>query len=721
NTFFSCLISPVVSPARLRPIKLSDRTRDGFSIKREIGNRAGEAITLNNIGRVYDDLGEKQRALEYLQQALPLNRAVGDRTGEATTLNNIGRVYDNLGEKQKALEYLQKALPISQAVGDRATEAIILAGFGKVYSDLGKKEQALDYYQQSLPLLQAVGDRRIEAKTLYRIASLEKSRGNLLDALSPMQKSIAIIEDLRTKVASPELRRSYFATVQDEYQLYIDLLMDLHQENPNQDYDKQAFQISESSRARTLVEQLTEAQVDLKKGVSPELLTEEKQLFQALNIAEQQRLDLLNKPGGFSENKLEIIKTEIKKISHDLQTVEGKIRNESPAYANLKFPKPLSLEEVQAQILDDNTILLEYYLGEKRSFLFVVSKNDFKTYELPDIATVEGAVEEYLKKLKNPSFTEISEGKALSEILLGQIETQLQGKRLLIVANGKLQLLPFVALPFSEGEEIKPLMADNDIIPLPSATSLAVQREQWQKLDRAPKTVAVIADPVFKADDSRLGENAIQISNSGDLSKEESLLRNSCQDFERLPETAKEAQEILALVSDSQKFSAMGFDANYDTATNTQLKEYQILHFATHGCIQDNPRLSNLALSFYKPDGQKSENSLLKLQDIYNLDLNAELVVLSACQTGTGEDVKGEGIVGLTSGFMYAGARRVVVSLWSVNDTSTSELMGDYYRQMLEQNTNPIAALHQAQLKMWNTEQWRSPYYWAAFTIQGDF
>ncbi|NES80313.1 MAG: CHAT domain-containing protein [Moorea sp. SIO2B7] len=151
----------------------------------------------------------------------------------------------------------------------------------------------------------------------------------------------------------------------------------------------------------------------------------------------------------------------------------------------------------------------------------------------------------------------------------------------------------------------------------------------------------------------------------------------------------------------------------------TQLPGKRLLIVAS--CIQDNPRLSNLALSFYKADGQKSENSLLKLQDIYNLDLNAELVVLSACQTGNGEDVKGEGIIGLTSGFMYAGARRVVVSLWSVNDTGASELMGDYYRQMLEQNTNPIAALRQAQLNMWNSQQWRSPYYWAAFTIQGDF
>jgi CHAT domain-containing protein len=165
----------------------------------------------------------------------------------------------------------------------------------------------------------------------------------------------------------------------------------------------------------------------------------------------------------------------------------------------------------------------------------------------------------------------------------------------------------------------------------------------------------------------------------------------------------------------------LGFDANYATATNPNLSQYRIIHLATHGCIQDNPLLSRLALSSFTAGGQQAETSSLKLQDIYNLELNADLVVLSACQTGTGKEVQGEGVVGLTRGFMYAGARRVAVSLWSVNDRATSILMSDYYRQMLEQEIDPAAALRQAQLAMWQSENYSAPYYWAAFTMQGDW
>ncbi|MGC1195945.1 MAG: CHAT domain-containing protein, partial [Geitlerinemataceae cyanobacterium] len=265
-----------------------------------------------------------------------------------------------------------------------------------------------------------------------------------------------------------------------------------------------------------------------------------------------------------------------------------------------------------------------------------------------------------------------------------------------------------------------PLLANHEIITLPSVTSLAVQREQWQQRQPAPNTLAVIADPVFKANDSRLGGNATNAI-AGDLGQIDSLIRNSCGDFDRLPNTATEAEQILALVPDAQEFSATGFDANYAAATHPNLSQYRIVHLATHGCIQDNPLLSNLALSFFTADGQRAETSLLKLQDIYNLELNAELVVLSACQTGTGKDVRGEGVVGLTRGFMYAGARRVAVSLWSVNDRATSILMGDYYRQMLEGGIDPTAAMRQAQLAMWQSDSYSAPYYWAAFTMQGDW
>jgi tetratricopeptide (TPR) repeat protein len=249
-------------------------------LSRETGNRRGEATTLNNIGLVYSDLGEKQKALEYYSQSLPLSRAVGDPGGEATTLNNIGGVYSKLGEKQKALEYYSQSLPLSRATGDRSLEAITLNNIGDAYSDLGEKQKALEYYSQSLPLFRvvgdrarealtlthigsaylgleekqkaleyysqslplwrAVGDRGGEAATLYTVAYVKRHQNNLTEALNDIESSLKIIENLRTKIPSPELRSSYLATVQKYYEFYINLLMQLHQANPNSGYDIKA-------------------------------------------------------------------------------------------------------------------------------------------------------------------------------------------------------------------------------------------------------------------------------------------------------------------------------------------------------------------------------------------------------------------------------------------------------------------------------------------------
>ncbi|MGB7060021.1 MAG: CHAT domain-containing tetratricopeptide repeat protein, partial [Geitlerinemataceae cyanobacterium] len=568
-----------------------------------------------------------QQAIPKFEQAAILYRQAGDKGLEALSLLAVGYIYSSLGEKQKALEYYDRALPLIQAVGDRRMEAATLNYIGYIYNSLGEKQKALEYFDRALPLRQAVGDRGGEATTLYNIAWVERDLGNLQTALTNIKAAITIIEDLRTKIGSQELRASYFATVQDYYQFYIDLLMQLHQQNPTQGYDSQALHISERARARSLLEQLTEAGLDLKADLDPALAAEEQRLTQALNAADQKRINLINSSASNAE--LAAVIAEIDNILNQFRNLEAQIRRDDPAYANITYPDPLTLDGIQTQVLDDNTLLLQYALGTDRSYLFLVSKTDLKTYTLPPKAEIEAAVEEYRNLLQSPDFTDLSQGEKLTQMLLGQIAGELNGQRLVIVGDGKLQLLPFAALPWGSGASLAPLLKNHEIITLPSVTSLAVQREQWQQRQPAPNTLAVIADPVFKANDSRLGENATATV-SGDLSQVDSLIRNSCGDFDRLPNTATEAEQILALVPDAQEFSATGFDANYATATNPNLSQYRIVHLATHGCIQDNPLLSNLALSFFTADGQKAETSLLKLQDIYNLELNAELVVLSA-------------------------------------------------------------------------------------------
>jgi CHAT domain-containing protein len=271
-----------------------------------------------------------------------------------------------------------------------------------------------------------------------------------------------------------------------------------------------------------------------------------------------------------------------------------------------------------------------------------------------------------------------------------------------------------------------PLLVQNEIITLPSASTVAIQRRQLQNRPIAAKSLAVIADPIFALNDPRFSTTPQPTPETPTNSPLTRATRNlglgdSAKPLDRLQYTGTEAKKILALVPEAKRLQALDFNASRTTATDPNLAQYQIIHLATHGLLDPvNPELSGIVLSLYDQKG-KSQDGFLRLQDIFNLNLPAELVVLSACETGLGKDVKGEGLVGLTRGFMYAGSRRVVVSLWSVNDVATSEVMAKFYQKMLKEGQNPISALRAAQLEMWKSQNWQSPYYWAAFTVQGDW
>ncbi|HEY9808580.1 MAG TPA: tetratricopeptide repeat protein [Halomicronema sp.] len=692
-------------------------------LRRAVRDKRGEATTLNSIGIVYNSLGEKEKALEFYNQALPLTRAVKNRGGEAQTLNNIGRIYDSLGEKQKALQFYNQALPLTRAVKNKRGEATTLNNIGFVYNSLGEKEKALEFYNQALPLRKAVGDRGGEATTLASMAYLEQDRGNLDTALSHIESAITIIEDLRTKIGSQELRASYFATVQDYYQLYIDLLMQLHQQNPTQGYDAKALHISERARARSLLELLTEAGANIRQGVDPKLLEQESNLQQQLSTNERRKYELLS--SQYTQQQLNDIEQQSNSLLGQIDQLKTQIRLTSPRYAALKYPQPLTLKEIQEEVLDENSLLLQYSLGEERSYLWAVTKNSITSYVLPKQSEIETAVQTFRKSVTQNSGSNLETGLPLSKILLSPVANQLTNKRLIIVGDGALQYVPFAALPIPSNPA-NPLLVQNEIVTLPSASSVAIQRRQLTNRTPAAKTLAVIADPVFNLNDSRVANRQPEKPETEVNSALNRVSRNLGLGeggviFDRLQFTRTEAEKILALVPKNQSLQALDFKASRQLATDPNLEQYQIIHLATHGLLDPvNPELSGIVLSLYDSQG-KSQDGFLRLHDIFNLNLPAELVVLSACETGLGENIKGEGLIGLTRGFMYAGAKRVVVSLWSVNDVATSELMAKFYQKILQEKQNPVTALREAKLEMWKSEQWKSPYYWAAFTVQGDW
>ena len=726
-------------------------------IYRAVGNRDGEATTLNNIGQVYNSLGEKEKALQYFNQALPIFRAVGDRGGEATTLTNIGAIYDDLGEKQKALQFYNQALPIFRAVGNRNGEAITLNNIGFAYDFLGENQKALQYYNQALAILRAVGDRGKEAESLGNLAKLEHEQGNLQTSLKHIESAIAIIEELRGTYTNQDLKTTYFATVQDYYKFYIDLLMEQHKKDPSQGYDALAINISERSRARGLIELLAQANAKIGKNVDPKFIAEEKDLQLKRQAQEKILVQLINQDQP-PKDSIQQTETEIQNIINQQKQLKALIRAQNPERDKITNPEPLKLPEIQQQ-LDKDTVLLQYSLGKERSYLWLVTPTSLSSYELPKGEEIEKIASRFHSGLATNTLP-IDSAQALSKIILAPVKDKLAEKRLVIVADGVLQQIPFAALadltyqPQSnkkyskqnqkdssctnsgglricqdnntpnEKNDYQPLFVNHEIVNLPSASTIAIQREKIADRKIAPKKIAILADPVYNSDDERVTGKAQTLSPELDL--ERSALNRSAKSLNRngwipLPNTKIEAQEILKLVPSTDTLQAFSFDANYNWATSKNLNQYQILHFATHGFVNpDQPELSGIVLSLVNKDGQQIPG-YLRLADLFEQDYPAELIVLSACETGLGKNVSGEGIVGLTRGLMYAGAARVALSLWQVDDKGTSVLMQEFYKQMLQENKTPSEALRAAQRKLWSNPDWRSPYYWAAFTLQGEW
>jgi CHAT domain-containing protein len=337
-------------------------------------------------------------------------------------------------------------------------------------------------------------------------------------------------------------------------------------------------------------------------------------------------------------------------------------------------------------------------------------------------------------------------------MLLDPVASLLGNNRLIIVADGVLQYIPFAALPIPgrvtipharmengslpRSGELVPLVMEHEIVSLPSAATIAVLREQLADRQPAPKTVALLADPVFSDEDGRVkkmaadhkapNESTNPDPQRGALERAErdavalGVLRGD-SGFPRLTETRQEAIRIAALVPGAEQRQYLDFQASRATAMSRDLSEFRYVHFATHGLLDTlRPELSGIVLSLVDEQGRQ-QNGFLFAHEVYNLKLPAELVVLSGCQTGLGKEIKGEGFVGLTRGFMYAGAARVMASLWKVNDQATAELMERFYRGVLRKKQRPAEALRAAQIEMWQQSRWKAANYWAAFVLQGEW
>lgn len=705
-------------------------------------SRGGEARVCLNMGNVHRSLGDHQRALELYERYLAFARAAGSADDEARALNNMASAHLELGQYEPALAESQRALELRRALGRRSAQALALRNVGETLWRLGRGDEAAAALDEALALQRELNEPQSQADTLQTMAELERDRGRLEQALGHALEAVRLSEEQRARVTSPGLRATFVAAGHDKYELLIDLHMRLQQSDPGAGHLAAALQASEAARARVLLDTLVEARADVRKGIAPALLEDERGLQGELARASERLTQTVVRQAPQAVRSEAA--AELEELSARYRLLLARIRQASPAYAALMQPTGLSVAEIQGEVLDAQTVLLEFALGAERSFLFALTDDQLNGYVLPPRAEIERSARELYALLtarqRGGSVAQVraaderlgAQAAALSRALLGQVGSRLRhewaGKRLAFVATGALAYLPFGALPAPEGTG-RPLLEAHAIVSLPSASVLAAQRRQPSARRAGAPTVALLADPVFDPRDPRVRRAAGSASGARGpgvrpgpgLSLTRAAASLGLGGFSRLPFSRAEARAIAAMAPEGSLVQAMDFEASKSWIDAGHLAGRRIVHFATHGLLDsEHPDLSGLVLSLVD-ERAAWRDGFLRMPEIYNLDLDADLVVLSACQTALGREVRGEGLVGVTRGFMHAGVPRVVASLWEVDDQSTAELMRLFYRGLLRERRRPADALRLAQLELARRPGWSHPYYWSGFVLQGEW
>ncbi len=702
-----------------------DSLRQALETFRKLDASNDAAYVLSRMAGISHRLGRLDDALVQIQDALAIRQRIEDKDGEVVTLNSLGTVHLLRKETAEGGEAYSKALSLARSYGNRFGEAMSLLNLARYHFDVGDPREALRLHEEAAAQFQVLGFRRGEASTRYGCARALHALGDYSAALQHLEKVVEGVEALRAESENQDLRSAYFATKQHYFELYIDVLMHLHERDPRAGYDATALALNERRRARSLLEILADSKARFRSDADPELLTRLRQLQQRINAGEE-RLQRVR--GAGQDSAAATIEEKLRVLLIELADIEAQLAGQGPK------PQPLDVPAMQ-KLLGPWTLLLVYSLGEERSFLWsLTSDGKLTSHPLPPRESVEEAARQVRAAWSRNDGEQSAGGRwavRLSQNLLGPVADELGEKRILIVGDGALEALPFAALPDPRAltgdpesdRTTDPLVVSNEVVHLPSVSTLDTLRRS-QRRATPPFWLGIVADPVFTADDPRLNgggsdESRRRSARAADLARSAEDL--GIDNFKRLPFTRVEAESVAQLVPKGARRLALDFEANRELVESQELKRYRILHFATHGLLNaKHPELSGLVLSLVDSQGNPRDGFLLA-HEISRLDLAAQLVVLSACQTGLGSEMRGEGLISLTRSFMQAGTPRVIVSLWNVNDRATAELMTRFYRAMIDKGLAPSSALRCAQLSMRGEKDWRSPFFWAPFIFQGDW
>ena len=709
-------------------LKNTQISLERITLVKEYLNPIRFAATQSSLAAIFKDQKNYADSLRLYEAALAISEAVKRPVYAASYLNELGGIYYELGDYAKSLEYSEKSLALFRQVSPRRRQ-VALNVVGESYAALGRLDEARTAFAEALTMVRQNKDPYAEAATLYNLARIEISAADFETARADIEQSISISEVIRAALFGKNQRSSYLSILKRYYELKIEVLLRLDEKNPAAGYLEQAWQTHEKNRARSLLENFLESGFDYNGSAPKTFFERQKVSLEAISDAEMKSAEAVKLKNAGVQKTAD---ANLQKSLDDYQLLQEELRRFNPQFSAVNSPPEFKFADAQ-KLLDDDTLLLEYALGDRQSHAWLIGKHSVKLVKLPPRETINKTARDLYLALTDRtaggSDKKIAaQADLLSRQILPDFDKNFAGvRRIVVITDGSLQLIPFSVLTPSSGKEYEPLAKNIEIVHAPSFSSLFYLHENKFKRQNSPdKLLAVFADPIFQDDDERFGTRSkIKSKTTANPTAPTDSLSQTLRDFgveklARLPFTRIEAGEI-AEYAPQKTILSLGANASREKFLRGDFASYQILHFATHGFLnQQNPDLSGLVLSLYD-EKRQPQNGFLRVIDLYSLHLNADLVVLSACQTGLGKDVDGEGIVGLTRGFMYAGASSVVSSLWKVEDAATAELMKRFYRAMIIDRQTPSAALRTAQNEMRRIPRFSNPQNWAGFTLSGEW
>lgn len=676
-------------------------------ISQEIGDRTGEGMWTGNLANIHATNREYSEALKYLENALKIFQESGAKREEAITLHNMSIIHAVLSESGRALDCSEEALRIHREIKCRYSEAEVLLGIGKIKLKLEDYAGAEEYYKKARKIGQELRAPRLIWETEAGWGLVCEEKGKYREALEHYESAVEAIEDVRGGLVLEEHKWFFFEDKVEIYKRPIECLFKLYEKYQGKGYDKKAFRFAEMAKSRAFLDILSESKAEIWQGTDPVLLNREKELLRNISEIQTQLRNRRLTSGEISE-----LKNRLESEEERFDNLRFEIRKKLQAYAILKYPEVITLDEVQRNIIEQDQILFEYSMGKQHSYLWAVTRHGCNLYRLPSENEIRQEVEEYLHIITHPPLPEVSPkllGKTLYDILIRPAGDCLSHDHdLIIIPDGVLYYLPFETLisEIRDGEP-KYLLESCNTVYSPSASVLKSLNKGGAKSEW-PYELLALGNPIFEEKPSSVGS---------DSNQELHLYEDYGFHYGKLPHSRFELIEIASLFSEDLISVYVGADAKEERVKSENLSKYRRIHFATHGILnEDFPGRSCLVLAL---DDDLKEDGFLQLNEVFNLKLDADLVVLSACHTG-GKLVDGEGLIGLSRAFFYAGARSVIMSLWAVNDRSTASLMERFYYYLC-QGKKESEALRFAKLELLKggIQSLQHPYHWAPFVLMG--